>query len=314
MSLTDKQLRIRRKGITSTDMAAILGLSPWRSALDVWRDKRGQLPPLADNEHLRRGRYFEEPMRQWYRDATGCERVDLPGTVISKRNPLVIATPDGVPVFGPERRALECKVPVQLSDEWGAPGTDEVPEHYHVQGHWHLTALDLERCDFAVYDGRKGGLLIYTLYRDAELEAELVERAERFWTDHVEANRPPPVTSRDDQWLRSTYPRDNGVVIRATELEAEVQAVLPQLFELHGLKGQAEKRFKDLVATVQRAMGEASELESELGTITWKTNASGGTDWKGLAEHLLEGRADAPSLLKKFLKPGARPFNVKGRK
>ena len=37
-------LKERRSGIGGSDAAAILGVSPWRTALDVYSDKRGISP------------------------------------------------------------------------------------------------------------------------------------------------------------------------------------------------------------------------------------------------------------------------------
>ena len=45
-------LERRLRGITGTDVAAILGIHKYRSALDVWGEKTGRLPApdLGDSE------------------------------------------------------------------------------------------------------------------------------------------------------------------------------------------------------------------------------------------------------------------------
>jgi putative phage-type endonuclease len=312
MPLTAEQLEIRKTGVTSTDAPAILNLSPFRSPLDVWRDKRGQGPVIPDTYHLQRGRFFEPGMRDWYAEEVGASRVDLPGTVVSRWNKLVIATPDGVPYVKDETRALEIKVPAFAHGDWGTEGTDQIPSHYHVQAHWHLLALDLERCDVAAL--LNGKLCLYTVQRDLELEGILLERTQKFWTDHVLGDTPPAATGLDDSYLRELYGKDNGLVLTADELPADVREALPELFAMHQAKATTEKRYKDLSALVQQAMGPASLLECELGRISWQTNKTGGTDWKGLAELLLEGREDRAQLLQQFARPGARPFTPKARK
>ena len=45
MSLTPEQIEFRRRGITGTDISAIMGLNPWKSPLDIWNEKKGLAPP-----------------------------------------------------------------------------------------------------------------------------------------------------------------------------------------------------------------------------------------------------------------------------
>jgi len=41
MALTTEQREIRRRYLGSSDIAAIFGMSPWKSAYDVWLEKTG---------------------------------------------------------------------------------------------------------------------------------------------------------------------------------------------------------------------------------------------------------------------------------
>lgn len=43
MPITQKQREFRRSHIGSSDIAAILGKDPYKTAYDVWLDKTGQL-------------------------------------------------------------------------------------------------------------------------------------------------------------------------------------------------------------------------------------------------------------------------------
>ena len=48
----DEWLAIRRTGIGSSDIAGVLGLSPWASPYTVWADKRGRVPPVEQTEAM----------------------------------------------------------------------------------------------------------------------------------------------------------------------------------------------------------------------------------------------------------------------
>ena len=40
--MTPEQIAERKSGIGGSDLACVLGLSPWRSPVDVWLEKTGQ--------------------------------------------------------------------------------------------------------------------------------------------------------------------------------------------------------------------------------------------------------------------------------
>jgi putative phage-type endonuclease len=315
--LTPEQLEARRKGITSTDIAAIMGVNPWRSALQVWREKRGEQVFVPDNVHLRRGRHLEPAIRTWYAEEVGAERIELPGTVVSLDNPLIIATPDGVPYVGGDARALEIKAPRAGSsvEGWGAPGTDQVPAHYLLQTRWHLMATGFQRCDVAAL--RFGELCLYEVNRNAELEGIMLEHAERFWRDNVLGGQPPPAIATDSEWLRSLYPTDTGKVLLESELAPDVHAAALELLEAHAQKRTASDRYERLAALVQQAMGEHTRIEGDGWSISWKANKpSKATDWKGMAEVLLGSfEGDRAELLQRFTttKKGARPFTPRAK-
>jgi predicted phage-related endonuclease len=53
MSLTPEQIAIRRTRIGSSEVGAILGIDPYKSAYDVWTEK--MLPPEVTAPSTRRG-------------------------------------------------------------------------------------------------------------------------------------------------------------------------------------------------------------------------------------------------------------------
>ena len=56
-------------GLGASDAAAVMGLSPWRSNLQLWLEKTGQseAPSLDGNEAVELGRNLEEPVREIFR-------------------------------------------------------------------------------------------------------------------------------------------------------------------------------------------------------------------------------------------------------
>jgi putative phage-type endonuclease len=314
MSLGASQLAVRRTGITGTDMPAILGLSSFRSPLDVFLDKLGKAPPVEPNEDMERGTFLEDGARRWYAHRTGAIRVDESGTVVSTRNPLIIATPDGVAHFRDGVRALEIKMPSSAAG-WGEPGTDAIPEWYLPQVAWELAALDIEQADvFAVLDGKPR---LYHVTRDAELEGLLVEHAARFWRDHVQTGKPPEVTARDaatvTRWMRR---HEGKEAVDFTTLRPEIQTTLEEYLRAYAEESAAAERLALWEARAKVALGTApgvKNLPEEFGIsrIDWR-GQKGKPAWKAVAEALAKqhgvNREQLARLAAENTGEGARPF------
>lgn len=314
MSLDASQLALRMMGLTGTDIPAILGLSSFRTPLDVFLEKLGKAPPVEVNEDMERGTFLEDGARRWYAHRTGAIRVDEPGTVVSRRNPLVIATPDGVAHFRDDVRALEIKMPSSAAG-WGEPGTDAVPEWYLPQVAWELAALDMQQADvFAVLDGKPR---LYHVARDLELEGLLVEHAERFWRDHVQTGRPPEVTARDagtvTRWMRR---HEGEELLSFSALRPEVQATLEEYLRAYAEESAAAERLALWEARAKVALGTSPGVrglpeESGFHRLDWRAQ-KGKPAWKAVAEALVRQHGVSPEQLARLVAEntgeGARPF------
>jgi putative phage-type endonuclease len=277
MALTDEQRRIRRTGITGTDvcalMAPVLGIPSFSTPFEVWSAKMGRDTPKDVTEDMERGTFLEDGARQWYAHRTGALKVEQPGTVVSRRNPLVIATPDGVAHFRDDVRALEVKMPGSAAG-WGEPETDEVPPWYLPQVLWQLAALEMERADvFAVLDGKPR---LYHVRRDAEVEGLMVEHAERFWRDYVVTGKPPEVTAADLPAVSRHFRKhetDNHLDF--TTLPAESQAVLEEYLRAYVEESAAADRLALWEARAKLLVGGAPGVkglpeETTMSRIDWK--------------------------------------------
>lgn len=68
----DGWLKARKRGIGGSDAAAALGMSPWKTQLELYLEKRGELmAPDIDSEAMLWGRVLEPVIRQQYAERTG---------------------------------------------------------------------------------------------------------------------------------------------------------------------------------------------------------------------------------------------------
>lgn len=209
----EEWLTERRKHVGASDVSAILGLSPWRSAYSLWASK---VMPEGDSEETEAqewGQLLEEPIAQKYAATTGRELVDH-GRFAVRAHPSspLSCTLDREIVQYDERGpgALEIKTAgVFKADEW----TDGAPLLYQVQVQAQLAVTGWSWGSAAVLIGGQRFRWCDVARNDAFISM-MLRKVEEFWK-FVETETPPPVDGSEstNDVLRRLYPRDNGETI-----------------------------------------------------------------------------------------------------
>lgn len=298
--LSVAQMQARATGIGGSDAAAVCGLNPYKSPVDVYLEKIGQSEPVEENERMRWGNLLEDVVAQEYARRTGRQVRRRNSTFRHREHDFMVGNIDR-DVVG-ERRLLECKTADKWTlSQWGEPGSDEVPEYYLVQVAHYLAVLDYHVADLAVLIGGND-FRIYTIERDRELEASLIEREYDFWWKHVQLELPPPPSREAD--LRTLWPRDNGASIEATP---DVEAAVERLRALKAALKQGEAEADELELAIKAHMGEGATLlvgADGRKLATWKcAKDSSRLDAKAL-------EAELPDVAAAYMKtvPGSRRF------
>lgn len=259
--LTAEQLTERQSGLGGSDASAALGLSRWKTPLDLYYEKRGESAPIAESEPMRWGNLLEPLVRQEYAERTG-RVVRLPTeTLRHPTHPFLLAHPDGVT---DDRRLYEGKT-ARFGDGWGEPGTDEIPQEYLIQVQHYLLVLDLPVADVAVLIGGSD-FRLYEVPADAELHTMLLDAESEFWNRVVTGEPPPPKTIEDvKRRFRASRP---GSVEASAEILAAVERLRLSKAHVADLATQAEADH----VLIQAAMGELESLTHDGRTLaTWKS-------------------------------------------
>lgn len=103
----EEWLKYRKMGITGTDTGAIVGMNPYKSALQVFVDKTTDNIEVFDNEAMKQGRDLEEYVAQRFCHATGKKVRRANAIFSSDEYPWMLADFDRL-VAG-EKTGLECK-------------------------------------------------------------------------------------------------------------------------------------------------------------------------------------------------------------
>ena len=249
-------LEWRRGGIGSSDIAAIVGLSPWATPYAVWAEKTGRhTADQGDDVVQEFGRRAEPMIAPWFGEVTGYRARKWQHQAVHRKWPVARATLDAL-VFRAPRSAAPIGV-LELKTSGWQRDWDELPDQYQCQVQWQLEVMDLDRGWVAALHGRR--LAVYPVDRNPEDGAWLIDQARRFWRDHVQADVPPAV---DGHW--ATTQALAG--LRRTEgAEADITDTLPTIQQLARARGDAraaKARQTELENEVKAALG-----DGEIGLI-----------------------------------------------
>lgn len=283
-TLTAEQQLVRSTGITGSEIAALAGVSRYKSAIDVYADKVAPAPPDdRDSHHVERGVFLEEGLLRWYAWRTG-RRLEYPGTLRHPLYPLVVATPDALACGHGERpRVVECKCPDwRIARDWGADGTAEIPAYYMPQVQWEMAVAGCLEADvIALIDG---DLKIYTVPWNQRLFDALLTIAQLFWGDHVRPRIPPPpeASVAYGDYLRRVYPEATQPALADTPVDAV--PLLRQLDDATAALEWATKQRDAAKHGIMAMLEAAAGMQGAWGTIYYKNNKpSPRTDWRAVA-------------------------------
>ena len=190
-------LALRRTGIGSSDMAAVLGMSKYRSELDVYLDKVGETPIDDDetSEAAHWGNLLEHIVAtEWAsRHDVKVRRV---GTVAHVEHRHMLCDLDRYVVGCPhhKRCALEVKTrSAWKADEWRDDG---IPEDVEAQVMQQLAVTGLDAIHVAALIGGQR-LESRLVLPDPDYIADLFTVGDQFWRENVMAGVPPAISSLD---------------------------------------------------------------------------------------------------------------------
>lgn len=268
----------RRLGLGASDVAAVLGLSPFASAWDVWVSKTDDEAPRSEESSVQsRGRRLESAVLDWMSEDAGMQRRRLPQhTTFQGPEPWALCTPDDLYAnpHGGQGWGLEAKTSREAS-EWGPSGDPNgVPVYYAIQCMWNLHCTGAARWDIGVYLPIVDDWRRYTLERDLEVERVLVERLGEWWERHVVQGLVPDMTASPaaTAWLARRF-KGGASKLRAATPEEE--ALVREHVRLQVAVGALELERDAVGNRIRQAIGEAEGVVFRGGKATWTADKRG---------------------------------------
>jgi putative phage-type endonuclease len=260
--------KARRKGLGGSDIAAILGISKWRTPMDVWVEKMGLVEPSEESYAMMRGRILEDAIAQWYGEFTGFDLHPGEEMPIEGKHPWMLASPDRYVDDDVSRFILEVKS-ARSADDWGAMGTAKVPVYYATQGAWYMACKNMDRCDYAALFMINDEFRMYTVHRDMSVENRLLEVAGDWWQKHIVKGEQPDMDGSNaaSKYLQDKFPKDaiemRSATIDEEDLMLELDIVQSKLKQLESTKSKLQNEIKACI-------GESAGLYTGSGKATWK--------------------------------------------
>ena len=282
-------LRYRKCGITGTDAGAILGLNPYRSAFQVYHDKISDTTENIDNEAMRQGRDLEDYVAQRFTEATGLKVRRANAIYQSEEHPLLLADFDRL-IVG-QKAGLECKTVSPFSADKWADG--KIPAHYLAQVDHYLAVSGFD-CWYvaALIFGRE--LVIHKIVTDKQVLSDLIDKEERFWTNHVVPQIPPAPNGCDcdTQQINQLYEVDNRD--KTADLSA-LHGLLDKRQELSDQIEQMEQEKTAIEQQVKLKMQDAAYGTAPGYKVSWVSSESKRVDSQRL-------RKEQPDIFNQYSK------------
>ncbi|MBB1252880.1 YqaJ viral recombinase family protein [Streptomyces sp. OF3] len=250
--------------VTATEIAAIVGLSPWQSRFSLWHKKASlPTPPFEATPEMEWGTRLEDaiatkwadshldylpcPTGTWQHSERTWQRA-TPDRLIHP-NPHDVLTPTGpVAIFEAKTAAT--------ADGWGPSGSDEVPVHYRCQVTWQQDTLGLfAPAHLAVLIGGSDYREYVIEYHEADARL-LRSAAEEFLASVRDGVRPPIDDSEVTYRTVKAQPagRDDVDVEIPAELGDRYLDAVEQHRIAEAAKRQAAAEVLDQIGTGYRAV------------------------------------------------------------
>lgn len=264
----------RSARLGGSEVAAVLGLSPWQSPFSLWHRKAGNVGPQAENESMALGRLLEPVIGQAFAERHPELRVCRTGTWVHRDRSWQLASPDWIGyAAGRQPIIIEGKV---ANDDWawGEEGTDGIPPYYLTQCRWYLDVFGFQRCHLLVLFLQGREFREYIIDADPADQAFMRRRGEAFMRS-VADDQPPPLDASLATYIavRHLHPDIDGA---DAQLDAKLAIAYRDSADLLA-RAKAEHQFQtNLVAA---AMGTAQRALVGAEVIARRQAKSGGTPY-----------------------------------
>lgn len=285
----------RNKFIGGSDVAAILGLNRYKTAYEVWEEKKHNIKTFEGNQATEWGKKLEPVIIAHFEQVNNVKVFDNNARYISKEYDFLGCHPDGICTINNENVLIEVKtVSTDAYKFWG----NSLPKEYYCQVQHNLYVLGLKKAKFIylVLDSRFYSEIEVNF--DAEYITEQNNFLVKWWNEYIVGESTPIKTVTD-------YEKENPDV-KMVEADEDAAQKHIELIEIKAKIKDLETQKEAIEDFLKLKIGDATDLMYGLNTIaTWRPQTKVTVDTKKLKEELPE------TFLKYATEKTSRTFLVK---
>ena len=266
--------------IGGSDIAAVLGLSRFKTPLQLWAEKTGQIVPedISGKLQIRLGNKLEATVCDLFTEETGKKVARVNEALVHPKYPFLRGMIDRR-VVG-EKAVLEAKT----TSPWNSHAWEgeAIPQDYILQTMFYMELAGADRGYLACLVGNQD-FHVKTIERDDKLQKEIIAKAVDFWTRYIEPKiMPTMITSRDADTLYSLYPLgDEG---EAIELDDTANALIDSMKAMQEDSRALENQIDKTKNEIRLLLKEHSSGATDRWRVTWKNQETNRIDLKRLKE------------------------------
>ena len=260
-------LELRKQDITSTEVSALFGISPYLTEFELWHRKlNAQASPFEENNRMKWGRRLQDAIANGVAEDEGfkvrpmTEYIRDPDLRIGSSFDFAIGD-DGIL----EIKNVDSYI---FSQQWEYDDGDnlEAPPHIEIQVQHQLL---LSGRDFAYICAFKGGNDPVLIKRepDSDVMAAIEKRAKAFWKSIGEGREPAPNFERDAKFLSSLYRyAEPNKVIQSTPriqlLANEYKSIADSEKEIKARKDAVKAQLLMEVGDAEKVLGDMFSISA----------------------------------------------------
>ena len=274
--LTPEQIKLRRSGIGSSDVGAVVSENPFKTIHDVWMDKVGLAEEIqGESDAAWLGHQMEPIIAGRYAVDRDVDVRRCDTTIVHPEHPWAMATPD---FFNSPNvtRIIECKWVGQRTAIHWTPEPDGIPSYVYAQCIWQMFVTGHRKLDVAVIFGGTAEFRIYQVEYSERAAKAIFDACDHFWHHNVLGKVPPPPDGSEAarKVLNLVYKDTRVPLIPAPPEASEVFAERMRAIAAHK-KAEREKEAatQRLIEILGKAGAEG--MAGDFGFVTYKQNAKG---------------------------------------
>jgi putative phage-type endonuclease len=261
---------IRKQGIGGSDVAAICGVNPYKSPLQVYYEKvdPGKITPFTGNRFTEWGTILEPIVAEKFAQETGLVVRELKATLADKKYPFMRANIDRK--IAGKNEGLEIKT----TSAWNAGKISEgIPDVYAAQCHHYMMVTGWQRWHLAVLIGGND-FKTFVIERDEEVIQYLKDIEINFWENHVLKKEPPLPSAQDGSLLQDLYPDDPTNEIELDN--PDDQELIKRFLTIQEQEKDLKKEKDEIANRLKKTLGDFEAHTALVGNskVTWKPFSS----------------------------------------